>query len=46
MFESTTQTATFFFVPDASRANSQTGKQPEAQKPTATAPVKVSWVGH
>ncbi|MER2566180.1 MAG: hypothetical protein ABTQ32_35990 [Myxococcaceae bacterium] len=44
MFSSTTQTATFFFVPDVSRASNRSTTQAAPPAPTPTAPVRVTWV--
>ncbi|MCU0699846.1 MAG: hypothetical protein MUC96_25345 [Myxococcaceae bacterium] len=44
MFTSTTQTATFFFVPDASRANDRSAQVSSPPPPTLTAPVRLTWV--
>ncbi|MDX2013758.1 MAG: hypothetical protein SFW67_26420 [Myxococcaceae bacterium] len=44
MFTSTTQTATFFFVPDASRANDRSAELRAPPPPTPTAPVRLTWV--
>jgi hypothetical protein len=44
MFSSTSQSATFFFIPDASRANDRSLELPPPPPPTPTAPVRVTWV--
>lgn len=44
MFASTTQSATFFFVSDASQARNQSAPEPKPLPPTLTAPVRVKWV--
>jgi hypothetical protein len=44
MFTSTTQTATFFFIPDASRANDRSTQASAPPAPTPTAPVRLTWV--
>ncbi|MCA2978583.1 MAG: hypothetical protein INH41_24970 [Myxococcaceae bacterium] len=38
------QTATFFFIPDAARANDRTTRVTTPPPPTATLPVRVTWV--
>ena len=44
MFASTTQSATFFFIPDASRSSNKSVPQPSLVSPSATAPVRVTWI--
>lgn len=44
MFTSTTQTATFFFVPDVTRASNRSTTQAAPVAPTTTAPVRLTWV--
>lgn len=45
MFASTTQTWTFFFVPDAARASDRSvPQQVVTAPPSATAPVRVTWL--
>lgn len=47
MFASTAQSATFFFIPDASRSSNKSVPQPSPVSPvspSATAPVRVTWI--
>jgi hypothetical protein len=44
MFSSTTQTATFFFIPEASRASDRSVELKRPLPPTPTAPVRLTWV--
>lgn len=46
MFASTSQTATYFFVPDVTRASDRSVDRPVSApvSPSMTAPVRVAWV--
>jgi len=44
MFASTTQSATFFFIPDASRSSNRSVAQAATVSASATAPVRVTWI--
>ena len=44
MFTSNSQSATFFFVTDVTRASDRSTLQPAVTLPTPTAPVRLIWV--
>lgn len=44
MFASTSQSATFFFITDATRSRNQSAPRPAPVAASATAPVRVTWV--